>query len=148
MEIGRKEIAEAGMVSTEVVRKAVGSGRLDEWSLLSIAGYIVLCRLSAGGLKAVTGMSPEPLIRGEAESFPVGRDTEKNSLSEGKVIDRSIAAELPSWVWSGTELMVMENMVNTFGKTRKKAEAEIMKMRETAGVEMLREEDLEGLGLL
>jgi hypothetical protein len=69
MKIKRQEIADASMCSLAKVNKDIQRGRLDEESAVSVACYIVMGRMSAGGLMgrmsagglvAITGYSPEP----------------------------------------------------------------------------------------
>ena len=131
MKISRQELADAAMVSVDVVRKAEKSGRVDIENAVSIAGYIVLGRISSGGLSSMNGASPEPAVRSGVENFPVSETVEAQS-------------ELP--LWSGTEIVVLR-AIEASGKTRKQAEAQVRKMREAVCAERLGEEHLEELGL-
>ena len=60
MEITRKLVGEAARVKLGSVHKAVSSGRWDMGDLRSIAGYVVIGRMSSGGLGGGTGLSPDP----------------------------------------------------------------------------------------
>ena len=72
MKISRQVIADSGMVKLGAVHKAIQSGRLDPESLLSVVGYVISKRLAHGGVKAVTGISPDlkPLVEGGSRRMP------------------------------------------------------------------------------
>jgi hypothetical protein len=78
MKIKRQEIADASMCSLAKVNKDIQRGRLDEGSAVSVACYIVMGRMSAGGLRAVTGCSPEPKLH-KVDNCP---DTEYSEPEE------------------------------------------------------------------
>ena len=68
----RSDISDASMCTLSKVNKDIQRGRLDEESLVSIACYVVMGRMAAGGLGAITGGSPEPLLHEEDNCPQVG----------------------------------------------------------------------------
>jgi hypothetical protein len=138
MDIGRQTIADAAMVSKGVVHKAVASGRLDEGSLVSITSYVMLGRLSAGGLKEITGKSCEPRVR-EVEDFP----QPTTHLDYGDADD---VPETPAGADDNIEPLVMDGMLAQ-GKTLLFIDKFLRGARADVGAPYLREEHLSDLGL-
>jgi len=130
MSFSRTEIADAAMVGRKKVDKDIERGRLEVDSLVSVACYVVMGRMGAGGLTAVTGKSSEPELQGIYAGEWIGE----------------VTAEISDSLWSGTEIQVMQEMRKQ-GKTSKQAERAIRQMRESACVERLGAEDLEELGI-
>jgi len=68
--VSRQQIADASMCSLAKVNKDVQRGRLLEDSLGSIACYVVMGRMGAGGLHEITGLSSEPMLH-DVDKCPV-----------------------------------------------------------------------------
>ena len=56
----RQDIANASMCSMAKVNKDIQRGILDEDDLCSVSAYVIIGRLSSGGLDSVNGLCMQP----------------------------------------------------------------------------------------
>ena len=138
----RVEISKASMVGRKKVDKDIERGRLDVGDLASVAGYVVMGRMGAGGLGGITGMSPEPALH---EELPKGVERGFNRYDGGhKRVESGEGGK--NGEFSDLEAEIMLMMIKR-GKTRGQAKLQIRKMREMVCAERICEEHMEELGL-
>ena len=137
----RVEISKASMVGRKKVDKDIERGRLDVCDLASVAGYVVMGRMGAGGLGGITGMSPEPALHEGLQvcaginRYDGGHKRAESGGEGGKDAE-----------FSDLEAEIMLMMIKR-GKTRGQAKLQIRKMREMVCAERICEEHMEELGL-
>jgi len=156
----RVEISKASMVGRKKVDKDIERGRLDVCDLASIAGYVVMGRMGAGGLGGITGMSPEPALHeglqvgaginrydgGHKRVESGGEGSKNGEIDDLRASAIPISGSICTAEFSDLEAEIMLMMIKR-GKTRGQAKLQIRKMREMVCAERICEEHMEELGL-